>query len=79
VQAEVKTGLDEFGKALEKAIETSTDAVYRRFDTLERLLLGEDDKSVRAGRPSIPEMIGAIATVEGNVPAALRRSRRLNP
>lgn len=74
--AAVQDGLASFHDALGTAIEDSTAAVYRRFDTIEKLLLGEDDKSVRAGRPSIPEMIGAIAAVEGNVPAALRRARK---
>lgn len=74
--AAVQDGLTSFHDALGTAIEDSTAAVYRRFDTIEKLLLGEDDKSVRAGRPSIPEMIGAIAAVEGNVPAALRRARK---
>jgi len=71
--AEVESGMVSFGKALEKAIADASQAVFRRFDTIEKLLLGEDDRSVRAGKPSIPEMIGAIAAVEGNVPAALRR------
>jgi hypothetical protein len=76
VGAEVKAGLDEFGKALDEAIETGTQAVFRRFDKIEQLLLGEDAKSVRAGKPSIPQMIETIAAAEGNVPAALRRTRK---
>lgn len=72
-QAEVESGLESFGKALDKAIEAGTQAVFRRFDKIEQLLLGEDPKSVRAGRPSIPQMLETIAAVEGNVPAALRR------
>ena len=47
-----------------------------QFDTLTAICLGEDPKSVRAGKPSIPHMIGAIAAVEGNVPAALRRAQK---
>jgi hypothetical protein len=74
--AAVETGLGSFHDALGKAIEDSTAAVYRRFDTIEKLLLGEDAKSVRAGKPSIPQMIETIAAVEGNVPAALRRTRK---
>ena len=74
--AEVEAGLASFHDALGKAIEDATQAVFRRFDTIEKLLLGEDDKSVRAGKPSIPQMIETIAAVEGNVPAALRRTRR---
>jgi hypothetical protein len=75
-RAEVESGLVSFHDALGKAIEDATAAVYRRFDTIEKLLLGEDDKSARAGKPSIPQMIGTIAAVEGNVPAALRRTRK---
>ena len=73
---EIKAGLDSFGKALDKAIDSGTDAVFRRFDRLEQMLLGEDPKSVRAGRASIPQVLETIAAVEGNVPAALRKSRR---
>ena len=74
--AEVQSGLVSFQDAMDKAIEDGTQAVFRRFDRIEKLLLGEDDKSVRAGKMSIPDMIGTIAAVEGNVPAALRKSRR---
>ena len=76
LNAEIKAGLDSFGKALDKAIDTGTDAVFTRFDRIEKLLLGEDPSSVRAGKPSIPEMIETIAAVEGNVPAALRKRQR---
>lgn len=71
--AEVESGLRSFREALDKAIDTGTQAVFRRFDRIEKLLLGEDDKSVRAGKRSIPQMVETIAAVEGNVPAALRR------
>ena len=74
--AEVKEGLDSFGKELDKAIDAGTDAVFRRFDRLEKMLLGEDPKAVRAGKPSIPQLLGVIAEAEGNVPAALRRRQR---
>ena len=74
--AEVESGLASFGEALDKAIEDGTQAVFRRFDKIEKMLLGEDDKSIRAGKPSIPQLIGAIAAAEGDVPAALRRGRR---
>ena len=74
--AEVKAGLDSFQKALDRAIDSGTDAVFKRFDRIEQLLLGEDRASVRAGKPSIPQMIESIAAVEGNVPGALRRRQR---
>ena len=76
LSAEVESGLASFGNALDKAVEDGTQAVFRRFDKIEKLLLGEDDKSVRAGKLSIPQMIETIAAVEGNVPAALRKTRR---
>ena len=74
--AEVNEGLRSFQTALHKAIDSGTDAVFRRFDGIEKLLLGEDPKSVREGRPSIPQVLETIAAVEGNVPAALRRRQR---
>ncbi len=77
--AEVESGLESFRKALDKAIDSGTQAVFRRFDRIEHLLLGEDPKSVRAGKASIPQMLETIATVEGNVPAALRRRGRQAP
>lgn len=73
INAEINAGLDSFGKALDKAIDSGTSAVFKRFDRIEKLLLGEDARSVRAGKPSIPQMLETIAAVEGNVPAALRR------
>ena len=73
LNAEIKAGLVSFGEALDKAIDTGTDAVFRRFDRLEQMLLGEDPKSARAGRPSIPQVLETIAAAEGNVPAALQR------
>ena len=76
LSAEVNEGLRSFQKALDKAIDSGTDAVFKRFDRIEKLLLGEDPGSVRAGKPSIPQMIETIAAVEGNVPAALRKRQR---
>ena len=76
LSAEVKAGLDSFQKALDRAVDDGTDAVFKRFDRIEKLLLGEDSKAVRAGKSSIPQLIETIAAVEGNVPAALRRRQR---
>ena len=76
LSAEVKAGLDSFQKALDQAVDDGTDAVFKRFDRIEKLLLGEDPQSVRAGKPSIPQMLETIAVVEGNVPAALRKRQR---
>ena len=53
----VKQSLKEFGQALDKAIEDSTEAVFRRFDRITELLMGEDRASQRQGKPTIPELI----------------------
>ena len=74
--AEINEGLASFQEALDQAIDNGTDAVFKRFDKIEKLLLGEDPTSVRAGKPSIPQMLETIAAVEGNVPAALRKRPR---
>jgi hypothetical protein len=35
--------MEDLGKAVGKAITDATDAVYRRFDTLSAIMMGEDD------------------------------------
>ena len=74
ISAEVAAGLESYNAALTKAVEDGTKAVYARFDTIEKMLLGEDAHSVRAGRPSVPQLIGMIAEAEGDVPAAVRQA-----
>lgn len=56
----VQTGLEKFGVELEKAIETSTGAVFERFDTITAELLGETDRMRKDGAPSIPELAEAV-------------------
>ena len=52
--AEVKAGLDSFQKALDKAIDDGTDAVFKRFDGIEKLLLGEDPRVCPGGEAVDP-------------------------
>lgn len=42
---QVKTGLDEYKASLDSAIEAATEAVYKRFDGLADILMGEGDPS----------------------------------
>lgn len=53
----VAQGLKEYETALETAIKTGTEAVFRRFDQISAILLGEDSQSRRAGDPSIPGLM----------------------
>lgn len=56
VRPVIDAGLEEFARSLKKAIDQATDAVYRRFDTLTAVLLGEDQQSKRRGEPSLQEL-----------------------
>lgn len=53
---EVADGLARYQSALEAAIERADAAVYKRFDTLADILMGEDPKSRREGKPSLIEL-----------------------
>jgi hypothetical protein len=75
--AAVDTGLAEYKGALGKAIENATDAVFKRFDTLTAICLGEDPKSVRTGVTSVPDLLRDYIAAKGlpyrlvHVPPAL--------
>lgn len=43
IAIQVKTGLASYGEALNKAIDTATKNVMKRFDTLADILMGTDD------------------------------------
>ena len=50
-------------EATATAIAASEQGIYDRFDTLTQMMMGEDRKSIREGRPTIPQMaenIGAL-------------------
>lgn len=57
LDAEVKAGLARYAEALSAAIESATAAVDRRFTALTNIMLGEDAKSRREGKPSIEELM----------------------
>lgn len=56
----VAAGLDEYKVTISKAIDTSTEAVFRRFDTIADLLMGEDKTTRRRGEPSLVELAEKI-------------------
>lgn len=43
ITAEVKTGLAEYRASMDRAIDTATKSVMKRFDTLADILMGTDD------------------------------------
>jgi hypothetical protein len=65
IGAAVDTGLTEYKDTLGKAIEDATDAVYRRFDTLAAICMGEDPKSVRDGKTSVPDLLRDYIAAKG--------------
>lgn len=59
-EAEVRKQVAELAAATKKAMDASVDRVTAKFDRLAALLMGEDH--AQRGKPSIPEMVDAIAT-----------------
>jgi hypothetical protein len=57
INVAVEEGLRGYKAALDAAIEDGTKKVMGRFDHLAELLMGEDKKSRRQGKPTIPELI----------------------
>lgn len=60
IEEKVEEELEKFKKHTLDAIESSEEAINRRFDTLRDILLGEDSRSKREGRDSIPELIDQL-------------------
>lgn len=55
MMAQVSEGLARYGESIGRAIEDATQAVYKRFDTIADVLLGEDRASRRTGRASLAD------------------------
>jgi uncharacterized protein YllA (UPF0747 family) len=53
----IKEGLDEYSASLDEAIRCATQAVFDRFDTIMTELLGEDIRSQKKGKKSIPDLL----------------------
>jgi hypothetical protein len=57
IRQAVITGLKQYDIAITSAIKIASDGVQQRFSELEALFLGEDRKSRRKGKPSLPQLI----------------------
>lgn len=56
----VADSIAKLGVATEAAIENAQNGINERFDTLHRILMGEDKKSKKSGRESIPTLIAKL-------------------
>jgi hypothetical protein len=61
----VDTGLTEYKAELAKAIDEATERVYRRFDVLTEICLGQDPKSVRDGQTTVPDLLRDFIATKG--------------
>jgi len=68
LEAAVEAGLEEYKTTLATAIDSATKAIFDRFDKIAKLLMGEDKQSVRAGKPSIPELAERMKRESPSVP-----------
>jgi hypothetical protein len=57
IETAVEKGLSEYSAVLADSIEKATQAVFRRFDTIAAVCLGEDAKSVREGKLTLKELL----------------------
>jgi hypothetical protein len=55
IEAQVAAGLTEYRDTITAAIESATAAVYRRFDRVADLLLGESREAQRRGEPTLTD------------------------
>lgn len=56
VEEAAKAQIARLAAATDKAIDDTSEAIDKRFQQVADILLGEDKKSRRSGRPSIPEL-----------------------
>lgn len=57
----VRIGLESYSETIRVATEQATDAVYERFDTISKMLLGEDRAARRKHGASLPELAESLA------------------
>lgn len=60
----VQTSMAAYHDRIEAAVVEGTAAAHRRFDELSAMLLGEDGRTRRRGRPSIPELMEARSVLD---------------
>jgi len=61
----VASGLEEYKATLAEAIEDATNSVYKRFDVLTAICLGQDPHSVRTGVTTIPNLLRDFIATKG--------------
>ena len=66
--------LARYSATIGEHIKLATDAVYRRFDTITMICMGEDPVSVREGKKTIPDLIREFIAAKG-LPYRLARIR----
>jgi F0F1-type ATP synthase membrane subunit b/b' len=57
IGAELVKQLDELGKATQKAMDDSVTRVFKKFDELAALMMGEEKSQIRKGEPSISDLV----------------------
>ena len=66
--------LARYSDGIDKQIQLATEATWRRFDTLMMICMGEDPKSVREGKKTIPDLLREFIAAKG-LPYRLTRIR----
>jgi hypothetical protein len=57
--------LASYDAGIKKAIDDATAAVWNRFDTITMICMGEDPKSVREGKKTIPDLLREFIAAKG--------------
>jgi hypothetical protein len=75
IETTVSSGLKDFQVALQTAIGKATASVYRRFDTLAAICLGEDPQAVANGERSMSDMIATIIAKREAIEVYVRKPK----
>ena len=70
----VKESLARYQESLDKAVEDGTNAVFKRFDDLAAIALGETKDQIRRGERTIPEIIEDIGARKQAPPIQTRKN-----
>ncbi|MBZ6259738.1 hypothetical protein KVH22_29925 [Streptomyces olivaceus] len=66
--AEVTKQVEELGAATKTAMDAAVDRVFKKFDELQAMLMGEDRISRRKGRTPIPDALRAYLDAQDRTP-----------
>lgn len=69
-----EAALARYSASIDEQIKKATEAVWNRFDTITMICLGEDPKSVREGKKTVPDLIREFIAAKG-LPYRLARIR----